>query len=182
MSPSRQPSPTTTHSAAASPGGTDASTVTPDAPPLRPAPLPVALRLAADPIRWRPYLDFDPDRRYYRRLLTEEDLEAWLLTWLPGQGTDWHDHGDSAGAFVVLQGVLVEGAAAHGRVRATRQIHRPGTSRSFDADHVHRIDNEGPDPAVSLHVYAPRLQIQHDYANEDGILRQIATRRAGRDW
>jgi hypothetical protein len=47
---------------------------------------------------------------------------------------------------------------------------------------VHRVTNEGSDPAVSLHVYAPRLVVQHDYAAEDGILRPVATRRAGEDW
>ena len=96
--------------------------VPPVAPSLRPSPLRTALRLAADPSRWRPHVDFDPDRRYYRRLVADEHHEAWLLTWLPGQGTDWHDHGGSGGAFVVLQGALVEGTAVHGLCAA------PGTS------------------------------------------------------
>ena len=100
--------------------------VPPVAPSLRPSPLRTALRLAADPSRWRSHVDFDPDRRYYRRLVADEHHEAWLLTWLPGQGTDWHDHGGSGGAFVVLQGALVEGTAVHGVVRGTRHIHRRG--------------------------------------------------------
>ncbi len=148
----------------------------------RPSPLTTALRLAADSARWRPLVDFDPDRRYFRRLVADEHHEAWLLTWLPGQGTDWHDHGGSGGALVLLQGALVERTAVHGLVRGSRQIHRRGGSRAFGPDHVHRVTNEGPDPAVSLHVYAPRLEVQHDYANDDGILRRISTRRAGRDW
>jgi quercetin dioxygenase-like cupin family protein len=150
--------------------------------PPRPSPLATALRLAAEPARWRPHVDFDPDRRHFRRLVADEHHEAWLLTWLPGQGTDWHDHGGSGGALVLLQGALVERTAVHGLVRGTRQIHRRGSARAFGPDHVHRVTNEGPDPAVSLHVYSPRLQVQHDYANEDGILRRIATRRAGQDW
>lgn len=177
MSATRPPLSTTTGAAVPS-RSIATTTITPHAT----SPLGMALQLAADPTRWRPHLDFDPDRRYYRRLLAQEHREAWLLTWLPGQGTDWHDHGDSGGAFVVLQGVLVERTAVHGLVRATRHIHRPSASRTFGADTIHRVSNEGPDPAVSLHVYAPRLEVQHDYANEDGILRRIATRRAGRDW
>ncbi len=156
--------------------------VPPVAPTLRPSPLRTALRLAADPSRWRPYVDFDPDRRYFRRLVADKQHEAWLLTWLPGQGTHWHDHGGSGGAFVVLQGAVVEGTAVHGVVRGTRHIHRRGVAHAFGPDYVHRVTNEGPDPAVSLHVYAPRLEVQHDYVSDDGILRRIATRREGDDW
>ncbi len=144
--------------------------------------LDTAQRLAADSARWRPHLDFDPDRRYHRQLIADEHHEAWLLTWLPGQGTDWHDHGGSSGAFVVLQGVLVERSARDGIVRGIRHVRRPGESREVGPDHLHRISNDGTDPAVSLHVYAPRLEVQHDYVNDDGILRRIATRRAGVDW
>ena len=154
-----------------------------EAPPsLRRSPLRAALRLAADPSLWRPHLDFDPDRRYYRRLVADEHHEAWLLSWLPGQGTGWHDHGGSAGAFVVLQGSLVEATAVHGLVRGPRHVHRRDSAHAFGPDHVHRVTNESPDPAVSLHVYAPRLQVQHDYVSDDGILRLVATRREGEDW
>ena len=151
-------------------------------PSLRPSPLRTALRLAADPSRWRPYLDFDPERRFYRRLVADDHVEAWLLTWLPGQGTEWHDHGGSEGAFVVLQGSLVEGTALHGVVRGPRHVHRRGVAHAFGPDHVHRVTNEGPDPAASLHVYSPRLEVQHDYVSDDGILRLVATRREGEHW
>ena len=161
---------------------TPSTTPTSIAPSRRPSPLLAALRLAADPQRWRPQLDFDPDRRYVRRLVADEHHEAWLLTWLPGQGTGWHDHGGSGGAFVVLQGVLVEDTAEHGVVRGSEQVHRRGLARAFGADHVHRVTNVGPDPAASLHVYAPRLQVQHDYVSHDGILRPVGTRREGEDW
>jgi predicted metal-dependent enzyme (double-stranded beta helix superfamily) len=154
-----------------------------EAPPsLRPSPLRAALRLAADPSRWRPHLDFDPDQRYYRRLVADEHFEAWLLSWLPGQGTGWHDHGGSGGAFVVVQGSLVEGTAVHGLVRGPRHVHHRDSGHAFGPEHVHRVTNEGPDPAVSLHVYAPRLQVQHDYVSDDGVLRLVATRREGEDW
>lgn len=138
--------------------------------------------LASDEGLWRPRVDFDPDRRFYTRLLADDEHEAWLLTWLPGQGTDWHDHGGSSGAFVVLQGALVERTARYGIVRGEPQVHGRGGPRAFGSEHVHRMTNEGPDPAVSLHVYAPRLAVQHDYVSDDGILRLVATRRDGEDW
>ncbi|GIL35757.1 MULTISPECIES: cysteine dioxygenase [Phycicoccus] len=141
-------------------------------------PLEAARRLATDPALWRPAVDFDPARRYYRRLLATEGHEAWLLTWLPGQHTEWHDHGGSAGAFVVLQGALVERTAAHGLVRGLRRVHRRGDAHGFGAQYVHRVSNEGPDPAVSLHVYAPRLASMTDYEEHDGVLQPVVTRTA----
>ena len=42
---------------------------------------------------------FDPTQRWYQRLATADDHEAWVLTWLPGQGTDLHDHGGGGASF-----------------------------------------------------------------------------------
>ena len=141
-------------------------------PSLRPSPLRTALRLAADRLSLAPALDFDPDRRYYRRLLADEHHEAWLLSWLPGQGTDWHDHGGSGGAFVVAAGRPRRGhRACTGSCAARGTSTVAGSAHAFGPDYVHRVTNEGPDPAVSLHVYAPRLEVQHDYVSDDGILR-----------
>ena len=64
----------------------------------------IATRLAEQHELWQPLIEFDPVSRYYARLAREADFEAWLLTWVPGQGTDWHDHGGSAGAFVTVRG------------------------------------------------------------------------------
>jgi predicted metal-dependent enzyme (double-stranded beta helix superfamily) len=141
-------------------------------------PLATARRLAADDSLWRPHLDFDPVSRYYRRLLATGDHEAWLLTWLPGQGTPWHDHGGSAGAFVVLQGALVERTARHGLVRGPRRIHGRGATHAFGPEYLHRVTNEGTDPAVSLHVYAPRLASMTDYEEHDGVLAPTEIRTA----
>ena len=146
------------------------------------SPLTTARRLAGADELWRPHVDFDPSSRYYRRLVADGDHEVWLLTWLPGQGTPWHDHGGSAGAFVVLQGALVEQTAAHGLVRGLKRIHRRGASHGFGPEYVHRVTNEGPDPAISLHVYAPRLERMNDYADRDGVLELVEARVAGDAW
>jgi predicted metal-dependent enzyme (double-stranded beta helix superfamily) len=157
------------------------TTASPSTSPLT-SPLTTARRLAAHDDLWRPHVDFDPTARYYRRLLADGDQEVWLLTWLPGQGTPWHDHGGSAGAFVVLQGALVEQSAAHGLVRGLKRIHRRGASHGFGAHYVHRVTNEGPDPAISLHVYAPRLERMNDYIDRDGVLERVDARAVGADW
>ena len=68
----------------------------------------LATQLAAQTSLWEPLVAYDPVSRYYARLARESDFEAWLLTWVPGQGTEWHDHGGSAGAFITVRGSLTE--------------------------------------------------------------------------
>jgi predicted metal-dependent enzyme (double-stranded beta helix superfamily) len=140
---------------------------------------------------WQGLVDFDPITRYYARLLADEHHEAWLLTWLPGQGTPWHDHGGSAGSFVVLQGVLTEEVAGYRAAVDLDDVRRavgpgirlsPGDQRTFGTRHLHRVTNHGPDPAVSLHVYAPRLTVMTSYQEADGVLEAIVDSRVGVDW
>ncbi len=147
-----------------------------------------AQRLAAAHDVWQPLVDFDPVTRYYSRISADPDHEAWLLTWLPGQGTDWHDHGDSAGSFIVLQGHLTEETAASPDARGGRRILAdgrdlaPGSQRSFGHSHVHRVSNTSLDPAVSLHVYAPRLTAMRRYAVHGDRLFLAELQRAGVAW
>ncbi|WP_243740954.1 hypothetical protein [Streptomyces sp. 8K308] len=55
---------------------------------------------------WRPRVGFTAPERFYLRLERTADHEVWLLTWLPGQGTEIHDHGGASGSFGVVQGTL----------------------------------------------------------------------------
>src|SRR3954468_10691729 len=73
-----------------------------------------ARRLARQRTVWQGLVDFDPISRYYAQLHADADHEAWLLTWLPGQGTPWHDHGGSAGSLFVLKGWLPKESASSG--------------------------------------------------------------------
>jgi hypothetical protein len=52
----------------------------------------IATHLAQQRALREPLVSYDPVARYYVRLAREQEFEAWLLTWLPGQGTEWHDH------------------------------------------------------------------------------------------
>lgn len=142
----------------------------------------LARRHAADEHLWRPRLDFDPDRRFYTRLLASAEHEVWLLTWLPGQSTGWHDHGSSSGAFVVLQGALTEDTADGGVIRPVRRVHRPAGTHGFGPGYVHRVGNGGPDPAASLHVYSPRLTVMNRFVDINGHLEHVGTEREGGDW
>ena len=153
-----------------------------------PAPHPAALAayarsLAVRPELWEPLVRFDPAGRQYARIPTGDGPEAWLLSWLPGHATGLHDHGGSAGAFVVLQGSLVE-TTLRPRSTSLRQAQRRLRTdgvRAFGAHHVH--DVLAPDePSVSLHVYAPHLRAMTRYALRDGRLTVLRTERAGSDW
>ncbi len=138
--------------------------------------LALARRLAADPARWPATLHFDTADRWYTRLTDAGGHEAWLLTWLPGQQTGWHDHGGSAGAFLVVSGRLREDSLAGSRRLTT------GGGRRFGARHVHSVVNDGALPAISLHVYAPALTSMTRYEMVNGTLRALTTERAGADW
>ena len=96
--------------------------------------LAIARRYASHPDDWPFAPRFDPLRRWYHRLAEEPGAEVWLLTWLPGQETDLHDHGGSAGAFVVVQGQLVEHTIdADARLHPTTLV--AGAGRSFGHAH-----------------------------------------------
>ena len=132
----------------------------------------IATRLAEQHELWEPLVRYDPISRYYARLASEPDFEAWLLTWVPGQGTDWHDHGGSAGAFVVVRGELTERTATVSPVGPPRIVDEPrvlsdGSLRAFGTKHIHKVTNLGLEPAVSVHVYSPALVEMNSYA-EDG--------------
>ena len=64
------------------------------------------------PETWRSIVRFTADSRWFRRLALTDDYEIWLLTWLPGQRTGFHDHGDAPGAFAVAEGELRESLAS----------------------------------------------------------------------
>ncbi|WP_433120953.1 cysteine dioxygenase [Micromonospora sp. CA-246542] len=134
----------------------------------------------ADPAGWPVTLRFDPSERWYARLATADDHEVWALSWLPGQGTDLHDHGGSAGAFRVVAGALTEETVSRGRLLP--RVLPAGAGRRFGAHHVHQVTNRGADPAVSVHVYRPALRRMTRYDLVDGRLRTAEVAEAGRSW
>ena len=170
----------------------------------------LARAYAEDPASWTVRPRFEPSRRWYARLAEASGHEAWLLTWMPGQETDLHDHGGSAGAFVVVRGALLIDGAGIERDQAERAIdlmvrgalteatvqplangrgHRrvprglaAGTVRAFGSNHIHHIRNEGPAPAISVHVYAPALHSMTRYRLAGRRLAVESVSSAGKDW
>ena len=113
----------------------------------------IALDVARDRARWAALLRYDPVERFAALVDRGDDVEIWLLSWLPGQHTDLHDHNGSAGAFTVVSGVLTE-RVIRDRAEVTHPV-TVGRTRVFGPRYVHQVRNAGPDPAVSIHVYRP---------------------------
>ncbi|MBB5939085.1 cysteine dioxygenase [Streptomyces zagrosensis] len=111
----------------------------------------LARAIAADRASWEPLVEYDATSRWYHRLRTGPGYEVWLLSWVPGQGSEAHDHGRSSGLFTVLHGRLTE-RTAHGQ-RALR----PGAHHVIAPGYAHDIVNDSLEPAVSLHIYFPGL-------------------------
>ena len=68
----------------------------------------IARGVASRPSAWQHLVRMDPVARWHLRLCGAADYDVWLESWLPGQGTGWHDHGGSAGVMVVVRGELEE--------------------------------------------------------------------------
>ncbi|MEV0428978.1 cysteine dioxygenase family protein [Micromonospora sp. NPDC050495] len=134
----------------------------------------------ADPTGWPVPLRFDRAERWYARLAAGDAHEVWALSWLPGQGTDLHDHGGSAGAFLVVAGTLTEETVSGGRLRPHRLA--PGVGRRFGPRHVHVVTNRDRLPAVSVHVYRPALRRMTRYHLVAGRLRAAEVAEAGVAW
>lgn len=141
--------------------------------------------VVADSARWLPTVQFDADRRWYQRIDTGLDVEAWILSWLPGQGTGLHDHGGASGAFVVVTGVLHEHSVQTGRTGPPRLLtssRKAGQVRAFGPHHLHDVVNLGSAPAVSVHVYNPTITTMTRYRWTRRGAVVAAAERAGADW
>jgi predicted metal-dependent enzyme (double-stranded beta helix superfamily) len=131
---------------------------------------------------WRPIVDFSTERRWYRRLVLADDHEIWLLSWLPGQHTGFHDHGEARGAFAVAQGELRETLAQPGKNRVRNRCASTGSVTAFGSRHLHDVSNAATAPAVSVHAYSPPLTAMRRYEMTASGLALVGTERAELDW
>jgi predicted metal-dependent enzyme (double-stranded beta helix superfamily) len=126
----------------------------------------VVRRHAASPAEWLSRVRLNPEGRWYERIHLDEAHEVWVISWLPGQGTGFHDHGGSAGAFAVVWGTLLEWRVA-GPVQAGPVLVRPvraGGARSFGPRYIHDVRNAAAAAvAVSVHAYSPPLPAMTRY-------------------
>lgn len=129
-------------------------------------------------------LPLDPEGRTWSRLEGPGGSEAWLISWPPGTGTGWHDHGGSHGAFAIADGELIEQSLtpqlptegwktlelAEG-VERQRTLPR-GDGRAFGPHHVHQVLNlSAQRHAISMHAYYPPLPLMRRYSRTGPVLR-----------
>jgi len=106
--------------------------------------------------RWAPLVRYGTeDARWWTRLHADDAVDVWLLSWLPGQLTDLHDHGSSSAAFVVARGRLEELRATRGGTSHST-VHEVGQSSWIPAGAVHDV-RAVDQPSISIHAYSPPL-------------------------
>jgi predicted metal-dependent enzyme (double-stranded beta helix superfamily) len=149
---------------------------------ISPATLGRLVREVAAAGQWRDIAMFCTDERWFHRLELTANYEIWLLTWLPGQHTGFHDHGEAAGAFTVAQGSMLETLAKPGSRQVRPRPAAEGTVRMFGPEHLHSVANVTGVPAVSVHAYSPPLTAMRRYAMTDTGLTFVRTDQAELDW
>jgi hypothetical protein len=123
--------------------------------------------LADDPASWQTDVRFGADERWWTRLHSDEAVDIWLLTWVRDTGTDLHDHGDSAGAFTIVSGVLeeVRPDGPNAQLITTRLV--AGDVRQVERGVVHDVRSPLRTPAISIHAYSPPLREMTFYEQRD---------------
>lgn len=153
-------------------------------PPLNPAELLDHARfIAAEVLAGRYLVEYDQTQRWHRRLYRDHQVELWLISWLPSQGTQLHDHGGSGGAFTVLHGELAEAVyqppPAWPEVAGPALVERrrpSGSGVGFGPRHVHDVRNLSQAPAASVHAYSPPLSSMTFYdVDQAGSLRRLVS-------
>ena len=122
---------------------------------------------------WRALVHEDHEQRQFEQLLRDDDVDVWVLSWMQFHDTGYHDHDISCGAVAVVEGELVEERLCIGGA-PKRTAYRAGDRFTFDPSHVHRMHNETPRLAVSIHAYSPPLRALGAYViDDDGTLRRL---------
>ena len=122
----------------------------------------------------------DEDQARWVELDSSPALQVWLLSWPTGTHNDWHDHGESVGAFQVVRGALLEQTSLRHRREFRTLI--AGEGRSFGQNHLHHLANVRAGAALSVHVYAPSLTTTTRYEITPTGLQSVAAGAPELDW
>jgi predicted metal-dependent enzyme (double-stranded beta helix superfamily) len=139
-------------------------------------------RLTERPAEWVSRVRLDTEGRWYEQVHADDSYELWLISWLPGHTTGFHDHGGANGAFSVVWGTLDECVVSRGGTDAMVRRVPQGEVRSFGPHYVHDVRNTSRDAvAVSVHAYSPPLSHMTRYDLTPGGL-VVASTETQADW
>ncbi len=125
----------------------------------------------ADSGSWSALVRHDPHERTFSLLHRDPELEVYLICWMQGHDTGFHDHGDRSAEIAVVRGSVLEERLALGP--PTRAVISAGEFRSVPRSAIHRMRHTKETPAVTLHAYSPPLAMVSVYEpGEDGGLRR----------
>lgn len=110
--------------------------------------------------------------RWFTRVHGDDELDVWLISWVPGHPTELHDHGGSLGALTVLTGSLNEFRWDGQQLRRRRLD--AGDQAGFPLGWVHDVvwaPRTAPprpvpvsaQPTLSVHAYSPPLTAMSYY-------------------
>ena len=120
---------------------------------------------------WKPLVVRDRARRRYRLMFEDDALDIWVLSWMPGQATGYHDHGSSNVALTALQGCVLERQTPRRAGRASSASCGRASSQPGPAGYIHSVAHRAGAPAVTLHAYSPPLvQVGQYRAGPEGEL------------
>ena len=134
----------------------------------------VAAAIGDRPEIWAPLVRVDPGRRRFELVYQDDRMDAWVLSWMPGQGTGFHDHDASGVGICCVQGGVQEDVLRFAAPEVELQL-RPGDTRKGAPGFIHRVRHAAGEPAVTIHVYSPRLdQVGQYRVDGDGVMRREA--------
>jgi hypothetical protein len=117
-------------------------------------------RLTSTPAEWVARVRLDPEGRWYERIHTTDGYEVWLISWLPGQSTGFHDRGGVRRGVGALDECVVPGSGSRAAVSKVAS----GGVRAFGPRYVHGVRNSATGSvAVSVHAYSPPLSTMTRY-------------------
>ena len=107
------------------------------------------------------------------RLLYEDDrVDSWLIMWMPGQGTGFHDHAISGVGLVGVDGAVTEKQMRLPSGSFDVEV-RNGDTREGPAGYIHSVAHLEGTPAITIHSYSPPLMEVAQYrVDENGVLRR----------
>ena len=134
----------------------------------------VARHIAERPEIWEPLVRVDSARRRFELVYEDERMDAWVLSWMPGQGTGFHDHYVSSVGIACVQGCVREDWLRFGEPEVEFRL-LAGDTRRGGPGYIHRVQHAIGEPAVTIHVYSPRLDEVGQYRlDENGVMRREA--------